>query len=318
MNRDPIFFSIVIPTYNHAHYLRRALKSVERQSFTNWEIIIVDNNSTDDTLAVIKQLRNQNIKLVQISNKGIIAKSRNAGIKIAKGKWIAFLDSDDFWQSKKLEICFNSIHKNPSLDVIITNELQVDESSGIKKSLIYGPFSSNFYYKLLVYGNCLSPSASVVKKDFLYKRKILFRENRKYISAEDYDFWMLLARAGAKFKFINSIQGVYTIHQNNISKKIELHNSNILSVIKDHVFNLQNFDHDKLALWSRIKFRFSVEDFIKNLCSGNFSYCFEKVVDKKNFSVIFRISFLLSILVFKLKLYFFNFYCRICNCFYPD
>jgi len=317
MNKDSILFSVVIPTFNHAQYLSRALKSVVNQSYSNWEIIVIDNNSTDNTLEIIKEFDNKNIKYISINNKGIIAKSRNAGIKIARGDWIAFLDSDDYWFLKKLEICINSIRQNPSADIFITNELQIDEGSGARKSLIYGPPSSNFYKKLLAHGNCLSPSAVVVKKDFLFKSNILFRESRRFISAEDYDFWMYLARAGAKFEFINSIQGVYTIHHKNISKRIEFHNASISRVIEDHVFNLQNFEQDKNNLFAQIKLRLFIEEFIKAVCIGNFSKCFKMVEKKTRPFAIFRLNFFLSIFIFKLKSYMFKSYNRIFNCLYP-
>jgi glycosyltransferase involved in cell wall biosynthesis len=316
VNKDPILFSVVIPTYNHAQYLSRALKSVINQSYPNWEIIVIDNNSTDNTLEIIKEFNNKNIKYMSIINKGIIAKSRNAGIKIARGEWIAFLDSDDYWLYRKLEICIDSIRKDPSVDIFVTNELQINEDSGARKGLIYGPFFSNFYKILLTYGNCLSPSAAIVKKDFLLKSKILFRESRRFISAEDYDFWMLLARSGAKFEFINSIQGVYTIHKKNMSKRIEFHNNNIAKVIEDHVFNLQNFEHNKNNLLAQIRLRLFTEALIKTIRFGSLSKCFKMFAKKTRTPAVFSLNFFLDIFIFKLKLYIFKSYRRVLNCLY--
>ena len=85
------FVSIVIPTYNHANFLGKALESVITQTFTNWEAIVVDNQSTDHTSQVISKFNDHRIKYIKISNYGIIAKSRNLGINVAKGEWIAFL-----------------------------------------------------------------------------------------------------------------------------------------------------------------------------------------------------------------------------------
>ena len=98
------FVSIVIPTYNHANFLGKALESVITQTFTNWEAIVVDNQSTDHTSQVISKFNDHRIKYIKISNYGIIAKSRNHGINVAKGEWIAFLDSDDFWPKEKLNL----------------------------------------------------------------------------------------------------------------------------------------------------------------------------------------------------------------------
>ena len=95
--------SIVIPTYNREQFLSRALISVVSQSFTSWEAIVVDNYSEDNTEQVIEDFGDSRIKLLKIHNRGIIAASRNIGIKTSKGKWIAFLDSDDF---RKLDVFF--------------------------------------------------------------------------------------------------------------------------------------------------------------------------------------------------------------------
>ena len=91
------FVSVVIPTYNHAKFLGKALESVIYQTYRNWEVIVIDNKSTDGTRQVIENYKDPRIQYFKISNDGIIAKSRNLGINVAKGEWIAFLDSDDWW-----------------------------------------------------------------------------------------------------------------------------------------------------------------------------------------------------------------------------
>ena len=95
--------SIVIPTYNHANYLSKALQSIVDQTYTNWEAIIIDNHSLDDTEKLINQYSDPRIKYLKVHNFGIIAKSRNEGIRVAKGDWIAFLDSDDYWEKNKID-----------------------------------------------------------------------------------------------------------------------------------------------------------------------------------------------------------------------
>ena len=101
MNKNP-FFSVVIPTFNQDSFLKKAINSVLQQTFKDFEIIIIDNNSTDNTEETVKYFNLENIQYEKISNGGIIAKSRNLGIKKAKGKWIAFLDSDDDWNPRSL------------------------------------------------------------------------------------------------------------------------------------------------------------------------------------------------------------------------
>ena len=104
INVERPLVSVVIPTYNHAQYLRRALTSVLDQSYVNWEVIVIDNHSTDNTDELMEDFLGPQITYIKIHNSGIIALSRNAGINAARGEWIAFLDSDDWWTKDKLQV----------------------------------------------------------------------------------------------------------------------------------------------------------------------------------------------------------------------
>ena len=104
------FFSVVIPSYNQGRYLKKALDSVFNQTFKNFEVILIDNNSTDNTKKIIKAFKKK-IIYKKIKNLGVIAKSRNKGISISRGKWIAFLDSDDYWEKNKLKSIYKKIKK---------------------------------------------------------------------------------------------------------------------------------------------------------------------------------------------------------------
>jgi glycosyltransferase involved in cell wall biosynthesis len=251
---DPLV-SIVIPSYNHAHFLGRALQSLLDQTYTNWEVILVDNHSQDNTDKVVQSFAEQRIAMLKIHNNGVIAASRNMGILAARGEWIAFLDSDDFWYPEKLEISINGIQEDASVDVCSTDEMMVDEVSGKKRMLKYGPYCPDFYKELLLEGNCLSPSATLVRRDFLIRHGILFRENKEFVTAEDYDLWMRLAQAGAKFKFIHSVQGEYRVHAINSSGQIERHSQSVVSVARDHTFQQQCFQPDANKLWCKINAR---------------------------------------------------------------
>ena len=271
--------TVVIPTYNHARYLKRAIQSILDQSYMNWELIIIDNHSTDNTDQVIAFFQDTRITYLKIHNDGIIAKSRNAGIRLAKGEWIAFLDSDDLWYPKKLQTAIEVIRYDSSIDVCCNNEFQVDEVKKIKKKLIYGPYCCNFYRKLLVNGNCLSTSATMVKREFLKKNTMLFRENKEFVTVEDYDFWMLLARAGANFKFIKSIQGEYTIHNNNASGQSSKHRTNLSNLMHDHIYQLQTFNLEKDKLWRYINSGLLLSNAKNMLMTSNYSLSFKLLIN---------------------------------------
>ena len=98
-----VLVSVVIPTYNRADDLARALDSVLRQTYPRWEALVIDNRSTDNSHDVVHRLNDARIRWLEIANNGVIAASRNLGIYHASGEFIAFLDSDDYWKSDKLE-----------------------------------------------------------------------------------------------------------------------------------------------------------------------------------------------------------------------
>ena len=95
--------TVVIPTYNHAHFLRQALKSLQEQTIQEWEAVVVNNFSEDNTVEVVASFHDQRIRLTNFRNHGIIGASRNEGARQARADIIAFLDSDDTWFSRKLE-----------------------------------------------------------------------------------------------------------------------------------------------------------------------------------------------------------------------
>ena len=94
--------SVVMPTYNHAEFLSEAIESVLNQSYSQLELIVIDNFSEDDTKNIVKSFQDARIQYFKFANEGVIAASRNYGIKQAKGKYLAFIDSDDVWLKEKL------------------------------------------------------------------------------------------------------------------------------------------------------------------------------------------------------------------------
>ena len=244
--------SVIIPTYNRAQLLEKAINSVINQTHTNWEILIIDNHSSDETDKLIKNFKDIRIKILKIYNNGVIAASRNKGILNAQGDWIAFLDSDDLWYPNKLEIVMNSAIQNKEHEIFITNELAIDNINGSSSILRYGPFEKNFYKVLLLEGNKLSPSATVIKHSFLKENKILFNESVDYIGVEDYDLWLNLAFHDARFKFIDSIQGEFLIHPDNSDAHLYKQRINFEKLLHNHIFEKQKFQSKPKLLWNQI------------------------------------------------------------------
>ena len=210
--------SIIIPTFNHANYLSKALQSVLHQTYTNWEAIVIDNHSTDDTSKVIARLNDQRIKYLKIQNYGVIAKSRNIGIKSAKGDWVAFLDSDDSWTSDKLNICIENINSRIDLiyhDLEVTSKRQIFFKGKINKSR---QLKKPVLIDLLVNGNVISNSSVIVRKKVL-KKIGLIEENKDLIAAEDYNTWLKISKFTDQFLYIPKKLGYYHIHREGVSRR---------------------------------------------------------------------------------------------------
>ena len=210
--------SIIIPTYNHAKYLGRSLQSVINQTYENWEVIIIDNHSTDDTSNLVNNYTDQRIKYLKIHNDGIIAKSRNLGIKTAKGNWIAFLDSDDWWSNDKLKICMS--YCSNSVDLIY-HQLQIQSNktkSFGRKIIKTRKLKKPVLVDLLFEGNAISNSSVVVKKDMLEKIGFI-EETRDLVGSEDYNTWIKISTFTDQFLYLPNKLGYYFMHDKNTSKK---------------------------------------------------------------------------------------------------
>ena len=296
MSDNPIF-SVVLPNFNHGNYLKESIDSVLNQDFHNWELLIIDNFSTDNSDKVISLYNDSRISVFKIQNEGIIAKSRNFGIKKAKAKWIAFLDSDDIWYSNKLSKLVNLICLN--FDIICSNEYRHDLEKGIKKPLYYNLKTDNFYSELLVKGNSLSTSSTAVRRDFLDQNKLFFNENPEFITVEDYDFWMQIAIKNGSFGFCDEFLGEFRIHKSNNSSNFKLHNNNLIKLLKYHVYEVQNFC-EKDQLWDKIKPRLILmlakSHFGLNFFKG-FKYLFLALINSK----IKHLSSIIVLIISKIK-----------------
>ena len=275
MNKSP-FFSVVIPTYNSEKTIIRTLRSVKKQIFKNFEVIIVDDGSQDNTVFLINKFIKKNyldIKIYQQSNSKGPAAPRNIGIKKSISNRICFLDSDDYWFSNKLIDAYYFLKENNENDVLTSNEIMIHQNK--KKKLFYGPVSRNFYLNLLIKGNKLSTSSTIVKKSFLIDNNIFFNENKNFSSVEDYDLWLQIAKNNGNFKFLKKFHGLYLLNEYSISKNRLVHFQNTRNVVNRH-FSQLNKSSKNIYIFCKIKIRiFIIFLFIS--------------FKEKNFKLFFRI-----------------------------
>ncbi len=178
------FFSIIIPVYNRKELVIKAIDSVLNQTFTDYELIVVNDGSTDDT-SEIKTLYNKKIRYLEQTNLGVSA-ARNLGIKKSKGKYIALLDSDDYWLPEKLARQFAYIKQYPEIKIHQSQEVWMRNGLRVNPKKIHQKKAGHIFKESLQL--CLiSPSAVVLERE-LFDRYGLFDE--KMPVCEDYDLWL--------------------------------------------------------------------------------------------------------------------------------
>jgi glycosyltransferase involved in cell wall biosynthesis len=183
--------SVVIPSYNRAHCILETLESVYSQTFRDFEVVIIDDGSTDNTREVLAPFGDR-IRYIHQENRGL-AGARNRGIAEARGEWIAFLDSDDLWLPEKLELQFQAVTRSPDLAVHVTNATIFREHIGQETDL-YGltnflPSSSDSTRLDRPLITCVSKGlawmqCALIRKETLLKAGDFRRELRIYMDFE--------------------------------------------------------------------------------------------------------------------------------------
>lgn len=226
-------FSVVMPAYNAEHFIRDALDSVAKQTICDYDIVVVDDGSTDQTVGQVKAwaAAHQGIKLRILQQQhGGIGMARNRGIREAVGTYVAFLDSDDIWVERKLEAVVTCLGDPKQVDLVCHDEW-LEEGGSRTGRLTHGPYTT--YQDLLFKGNSLSTSATVVRRKRLMEVGG-FSEDLRFNSMEDYDLWLRLARAGCRIEYLHEVLGTYRQHGQGVTSRIEMHCRNGLNVLETH------------------------------------------------------------------------------------
>ncbi|MEX0333147.1 glycosyltransferase family 2 protein [Vibrio tubiashii] len=222
MNEPLPLVSIVIPLYNAENYIEETLQSIVNQTYKNFEVIVVDNASTDSSLNVVKQFSTDIDSLIVIEsnkNSGGPACPRNIGIECAKGEYIAFLDSDDVWENCKLEVQIELMEQG-GFNFTCTNRVFIDKSSRLfsrKMDSIFKSRTGNYGLKELIVRNDITTSSVMISRDFLGSNK--FSELSNFICVEDYLLWLsLMSRDECEFYHIKENLVRYRLFKDSLSK----------------------------------------------------------------------------------------------------
>lgn len=205
-------FSIIIPCYKQAHFLDDALDSVCKQTFPDWEAIVVDDGSPDDVTGVVNQwiLRDKRIRLLSQQNSGLSA-ARNAGIAAAIGNYVTLLDADDKYSPDYLKTVLELFQKG--FELVATGYTYFNTSRSIQRSV---SLSQSLNFREILSGNLFPPVAVAFNKSILNTTKA-FDTSLK--SAEDWDMWIRMYRSGISLAVISDSMVYYRISDNSMSRQ---------------------------------------------------------------------------------------------------
>lgn len=204
-----MLISIVMPCYNSEKTITQSINSVIEQTYKNWELIIIDDGSTDSTLSIAKKIaaNDKRIKVLSLpKNTGTPAEPRNNGLEYSNGDYIAFLDSDDLWSNNKLELQLSFMIKN---DISLSCTAYTIKDTKGKIFNYYPPLFVN--YSDLLSNNSIGCLTAMVKKELISKTRF------KKIGHEDYAFWLVLLKKTDGVYCLNELLATYNKMENSVS-----------------------------------------------------------------------------------------------------
>lgn len=203
--------SVIMPMHNSAPFLREAIESILAQTYTKWELLIVDDASTDSSLDIAKEYAEKDSRIRVMQNTRHIkmpSAPRNVGVQAAKGRYIAFLDSDDLWFLQKLEQQLSLFSDNRTA-IVYSNYEKMDENSARSNRIVVAP--SQATYKSLLRGNIIGNLTAI------YDTKKVGKINIQDIHHEDYVMWLSILKKGYIARNTETTLAVYRETSHSVS-----------------------------------------------------------------------------------------------------
>ena len=254
-NLNKPMVSIIMPVYNCAKYIGFAIDSVIKQTYTNWELTIVNDGSTDNTQSIIDSYKNNDSRIIALQQKnGRQGKARNLAIAHASGKYLAFLDADDVWITQKLAIQMEEIEVAKA-DLVFSKSYMMDVNQNIMDDIIgwhIGYLQGINGVEKMVEMNQIPILTVLVKKELVESVKG-FSEDIFIANVEDYHLWLKLIMSSAVFYGSEKTLAYYRIHDNSVSKN---DSSTVLRMIYVYCSLYKLYPGYKQLLNQRIKLIF--------------------------------------------------------------
>lgn len=201
--------SIITPTYNSEKYIKQTIESVLSQTYQNWELIIIDDCSIDKTLEIVRQYQDDRIKIIPLKANVGAAEARNIGLREAKGKYIAFLDSDDLWKNEKLEKQLKFMIENNYAFSFSSYQLMKEDGTIINK-VIKAP-------TVLTYDKYLKNTAIGCLTVIIDKEKTGYFEFPQIKSSHDMALWLNIMKRGFNAYGYDEVLAYYRLSNNSVS-----------------------------------------------------------------------------------------------------
>ena len=209
--------SVIVPTYNRAHMITEAIESVLSQTFKDFELIIVDNYSTDDTESIVKSYVDKRIRYFKNQNNGLVSINRNYGIQKSGGEYIAFLDDDDLWLPEKLEKQVELLDSSKQLGLVYSNSYVIDSNGYLRETTyLYGmkPARGSAFNELFRF-NFIPTLTVAIRREVLDK---VGEFNPRYKICQDYDLWLRIAEY-YPIDFVEQPLAKFRVHGGSIYQK---------------------------------------------------------------------------------------------------
>ncbi|MBD1386774.1 glycosyltransferase family 2 protein [Mucilaginibacter rigui] len=258
MDKDLV--SVIMPAYNAEAFIKDSIGSVIDQTYSNWELIVIDDGSADGTAEIIKQLQLLEARITYLHQpNGKQGKARNLGIQKSKGDYIAFLDADDKWTPDKLSVQMNVLIQDNRLDLIFSQGYKLTDTHITDCDLqVKGLWDIDHLTDFLQYNQI--PILSVIVKKHALLQVNNFTEKAEIQNAEDYHLWLKLLLNGYKFKSIASRLFYYRIHESQSTYQNSNIDTPIFFVYKD-IYHLAQNAAQKKVIVSKLKWYIFKKEF---------------------------------------------------------
>ena len=251
--------SIIMNCHNGEKYLQKSLNSIFNQSYKNWELIFYNNKSKDKSKDIILSYKDKRIRYFETKSLLNLYKAKNLAVTKARGRFVCFLDTDDWWVKNKLELQITAFKKNKDYKFIFSNYYLYFQESGSKKIFFNNKINSGRITQFLLNDYKIGILSVMIEKKLLKKKKF----NSTYNIIGDFDYFINLSLK-EKFFCINKPLAFYRYHNNNYSKNTNLHFKEFDRWLKQNSNNFEKLGF-KLKSLKILKFKLFVKGLIKNI-----------------------------------------------------